>query len=81
MAQTAKKPILLPVRGLDVSAPAEFIDPSGASAIQNIEINRNIIRKRTGTTALGSSLGEGSWPTTNCGKATATTCFDLGQPR
>lgn len=58
MAQTAKKPILLPVRGLDVSAPAEFIDPSGASAIQNIEINRNIIRKRTGTTALGASLGE-----------------------
>jgi len=58
MAQTAKKPILLPVRGLDVSAPAEFIDPSGASAIQNIEINRNIIRKRTGTTAIGSTLGE-----------------------
>lgn len=58
MSQTAKKPILLPVRGLDVSAPAEFIDPSGASAVQNIEVNRNIIRKRTGTVAYGTSMSE-----------------------
>jgi hypothetical protein len=55
---TKKKPILLPVRGLDVSAPAEFIDPQNASALQNMETNRNIIRKRCGTTVLGSSLGE-----------------------
>lgn len=56
--QTLKRPILLPSRGIDVSVPSEFIDPLASPSLQNIEVNRGIIRKRAGSIALGSSLGE-----------------------
>lgn len=50
--------IPLPFKGLVVDRPAEFVDPRAASAIQNMEINRSIIRKRIGTSLLGATLGE-----------------------
>lgn len=51
-------PVRLPVKGLDVSKPAEYIDFTGSPSVQNIEVNREVIRKRLGTGALGSSMGE-----------------------
>lgn len=53
-----KQNIVLPALGLVVDKPAEFIDPRAVAAIKNMEFNRSIIRKRLGTEALGSSLGE-----------------------
>jgi len=53
-----KKNILLGNLGLDVSAPAEYIDDRATPNGQNMSINRNILIKRCGTTALGTSLGE-----------------------
>jgi len=50
--------IPLPSKGLVVDRPAEYIDARSASALSNMEINRNIIRSRFGTTTLGASLGE-----------------------
>lgn len=48
----------LPILGLNVGSPAEFIDSRQARNCQNMEINRQIIRKRIGTQVLGASLGE-----------------------
>ena len=48
----------LPSKGLVVDRPGEFIDPRNAAAIQNMETNRSIIRKRPGTTSVGATLGE-----------------------
>lgn len=45
----------LPSNGLIVDRPAEFIDPHSASSLKNVETNRSIIRKRLGTSALGSA--------------------------
>ena len=50
--------IPLPSKGLVVDRPAEYVDSRSAASIQNMEVNRSIIRKRLGTSALGSSLGE-----------------------
>lgn len=50
--------IPLPSKGLVVDRPAEYVDSRSAAAIKNMEFNRGIIRKRIGTTALGSALGE-----------------------
>ncbi len=48
----------LPSKGLVVDRPGEYVDQRSATAIKNMETNRGIIRKRLGTTAMGSSLGE-----------------------
>lgn len=48
----------LPSLGLVVDRPGEFVDARSAASIQNMEFNRSIIRKRAGSTTLGSSLGE-----------------------
>lgn len=53
-----RKGIPLPIVGLDVSKPSEYLDSRAASACQNIEINRSVLRKRLGTTAVGATLGE-----------------------
>ena len=50
--------IPLPSKGLVVDRPAEYVDERSASETQNMEFNRATIRKRIGTAALGSSLGE-----------------------
>jgi hypothetical protein len=50
--------VSLPSLGLVVDRPGEFVDPRAAAAIQNMEYNRSILRKRLGTSAVGSSLGE-----------------------
>ncbi|MEK7093684.1 MAG: hypothetical protein AAB927_04355, partial [Patescibacteria group bacterium] len=48
----------LPSLGLVVDRPGEYVDPRSASAIKNMEFNRSIIRKRSGTEAVGSTLSE-----------------------
>jgi hypothetical protein len=57
MAYT-KQNVLLANLGLDVSAPAEYIDPRSTPNGQNMFVNRNAIHKRVGTIAIGNSLGE-----------------------
>lgn len=54
----AKLNIPLPSKGLTVDRPAEYVDSRSAFSIKNMETNRSIIRKRAGSTTLGSSLGE-----------------------
>lgn len=48
----------IPSGGLIVDKPAEYIDERAISNCQNIEIRRNIVQKRQGADALGSSLDE-----------------------
>src|SRR3990167_6387756 len=50
--------IPLPSKGLMVDRPAEYVDQRAASAINNMEVNRAIVRKRIGTSAVGSTLSE-----------------------
>lgn len=50
--------IPLPSKGLVVDRPAEFVDQRAASAIRNMEFSQGIIRKRYGSAAVGSGLGE-----------------------
>ena len=50
--------IPLPSKGLVIDRPAEYVDERSAYNIRNMEFNRNIIRKRSGSSLLGSSLGE-----------------------
>lgn len=50
--------IPLPIIGVDVARPAEFIDARSSPSCQNMEINRSVIRKRLGTIALGATLSE-----------------------
>lgn len=48
----------LPSKGLVVDRPGEYVDSRSATSIKNMETNRSIIRKRSGTEAVGSALGE-----------------------
>jgi hypothetical protein len=48
----------LPSLGLVVDRPGEFVDARAVANIKNMEFNRSIIRKRIGTSALGTTLGE-----------------------
>lgn len=50
--------IPLPSKGLVVDRPAEYVDERSSYNIRNMEFNRNIIRKRSGSSILGASLGE-----------------------
>lgn len=49
---------ILTVKGIDTSKPAEYLSPENSPNARNIRVNRNVLRKREGTTALGSALGE-----------------------
>lgn len=49
----------LPSKGLVVDRPGEFVDVRSASAMQNVEYNRAILRKRYGTAAMGSAFSNG----------------------
>ena len=51
-------PILIPVKGLDISKPGELIDSRGTPACRNIEISRSVFSKRIGGSALGATLAE-----------------------
>lgn len=48
----------LPSKGLVVDRPAEYVDERSSYNIRNMEFNRNIIRKRAGSSLLGASLEE-----------------------
>lgn len=48
----------LPNKGQNVSVPAELIDIRETPNAQNMDDDRGVIRKRLGTIARGSSLGE-----------------------
>lgn len=50
--------IPLPSKGLVVDRPAEYVDERSAYNIKNMEFNRNIIRKKAGSSLLGSSMSE-----------------------
>lgn len=50
--------IPLPSKGLVVDRPAEYADARSAASMRNMEINRNVLRKRLGSIALGATLGE-----------------------
>lgn len=50
--------IPLPSKGLVVDRPGEYVDSRSAVNIKNMEIARNVIQKRAGSSALGSSLAE-----------------------
>ncbi len=54
---TLKQGSMLLIRGLDVSAPAEYIDAQSASAVQNFSIDRGILSKRYGTAVRGAVIG------------------------
>lgn len=58
MTRAQKHYGLLTTLGLDVSKPAEYLDARATPDCQNVMISRNVIRKKLGTTAMGSSLGE-----------------------
>jgi hypothetical protein len=54
----AKLNIPLPSKGLVVDRPAEYVDSRSAFNIKNMELDRNVIKKRLGTSALGATLSE-----------------------
>lgn len=58
MARRAKLLQPIPVLGLDVSQPGEYIAARATSFARNVRIKRSLIQKRQGTEALGLSLGE-----------------------
>jgi hypothetical protein len=57
MAYT-KLNLLLPNLGVDVSKPPEYIDQRSSPDGKNISIERGVLRKRTGSVAVGESMGE-----------------------
>jgi hypothetical protein len=68
----------LPIKGLTVDKPAEYIDSRAASNIKNIETNRGILRKRVGTVQIGASLGERVMRYFELQVGTATRLFRVG---
>jgi hypothetical protein len=58
MVVKIKKAVPLPILGLDTSGPSEYLDSRATPDCMNMELYRRTIRKRLGTSALGSSLGE-----------------------
>lgn len=52
------KTIIGPINGLEIGAPGSLIDTRQTPRCKNVEINRSLIRKRSGGGALGLSLGE-----------------------
>jgi len=58
MVIKSKKHALLPVLGLDPSKPAEYIDDRATPSCENVSIDRFTIKKRLGTSSLGSTASE-----------------------
>ncbi len=58
MAVRTRRSVVIPVIGLDVGKPGEFIDRRATPDCLNVQITRTVIEKRPGSSALGSSLGE-----------------------
>ena len=56
MTQQNKAQILLPIMGLDVGKPSEYIDNRGTPDCQNMSIYRSVLKKRIGTTVIGDPL-------------------------
>lgn len=48
---------ILLIKGIDISTPAEFIDPSSARQSENFELSRGVLVKRVGTVLLGGVIG------------------------
>ncbi len=48
----------LPVLGIDIENPAEWLDPRNTPSCQNMMVNRGIIRKRCGITTMGATASE-----------------------
>lgn len=48
----------LPITGLDVGKPEEFIDPRSSPDCQNVEMSRYTLNKRMGKIEIGDPLGE-----------------------
>lgn len=55
MAFVGKKPVLVPIVGLDTSAGARYIDDRASPDCQNVRIDRAEIKKREGTLAIGAA--------------------------
>lgn len=53
-----KANVLIPVLGINTTAPGEFIDSRATPDCQNVEISRSVIEKRIGTSSLGTSMSE-----------------------
>lgn len=49
---------ILTVKGVDTSKPAEYIDEQSSPNTQNMTVNRSVLRKRVGLTALGATMSE-----------------------
>lgn len=54
----SKQGSLIPVQGLDSSQPGEFINERNSPNLQNIRVDRSVIRKREGTTVKGTTMSE-----------------------
>lgn len=50
--------IPLPIIGIDVSKPGEFLDQRSTPDCQNVEITRSVIQKRNGTVSVGATGSE-----------------------
>lgn len=70
--------IPLPIKGLTIDRPAEYVDSRAASAIKNMETNRGVLRKRIGTVQIGASLGERVLRYFELQVGTATRLFRVG---
>jgi hypothetical protein len=51
-----KRGSILLIDGFDISKPSEYISDNAASVVQNFEVNRGLLSKRTGITALGDAI-------------------------
>lgn len=58
MPQQIKLPVILPIQGLDISLPGEYIDQRGTPDCSNIELYRSVLKKRGGTTAVGTTASQ-----------------------
>lgn len=58
MAIRTRTAVVVPVKGLDVGKPGEFIDPRSTPDCSDVQISRLVIEKRQGSEAVGSSLTE-----------------------
>lgn len=55
-----KQGSILLIKGIDVSLPAEYIDPSSTRSCENFELSRGVLVKRSGTQQIGGIVGLGT---------------------
>lgn len=58
MGKRERRSVAIPILGLDVSKPGEYLDLRATSNCQDIDIRRALVQKRPGSVELGSPLGE-----------------------